>query len=139
AGERTAADRVAAARELVESTGKVPILARDVPGFAWNRLQLALIRESVKLVEEGIVAGEQADRVVSAGLARRWRHVGPLATVALGGVETWNEIGRNLTAELSNVAELPDLAAFLPPIADPSGLARRRDEGLMADLGTDFE
>jgi 3-hydroxybutyryl-CoA dehydrogenase len=136
-GERTAPARLAAAFDLVAATGKQPVVVRDVKGFAWNRLQLALIRECVELVRAGIATSEEVDLVVRDGLARRWRRVGPLTTVALGGFDTWNAIGRNLLADLSTASELPDLRGFAPAIDDPAALVRRRDEGLIADLEAD--
>jgi 3-hydroxybutyryl-CoA dehydrogenase len=54
--------------------GKLPIVVRkDVPGFIWNRLQFALVRECVWLVENGVASAEDVDTVMREGLARRWR------------------------------------------------------------------
>ena len=83
--------------------------SRDVPGFVWNRLQFALVRECAWLVEHGVATPEDVDTVVREGLARRWRHVGPLRAIALGGIETWNRSGANIVPELSTALELPDL------------------------------
>ena len=67
--------------------GKLPIVVRrDVPGFIWNRLQFALVRECVWLVENGVASAEDVDTVMREGLARRWRHVGPMRAIALGGI-----------------------------------------------------
>lgn len=134
-GEGTAEESVEAARRLVVGTGRTPIVVRrDVHGFVWNRLQLAILRECVELVRAGVISGEEADLVVREGLARRWRHVGPLETVALGGFDTWNAVGRNVLPDLSTATALPDLSRLVPPLADPAAAAQRRDEGLIADL-----
>jgi 3-hydroxyacyl-CoA dehydrogenase len=136
-GEQTTDATVAEATRLVEETGKTPlVLERDVRGFAWNRLQLAVLREGARLVEEGVVTSEGVDQIMREGLARRWRHVGPLAAVALGGVDTWNEIARNVLPDLSTAQELDDLRGVLPRLDDPAAVVARRDEGLIADLDT---
>ena len=109
AGEDSAARRVAEARDLVVAVGKDPIvLARDVEGSVWSRLQLAMVRECAHLVDEGVISQEGVDEVVREGLARRWRHVGPLRALVLGGLDTWNALARNIAPELSNADELPD-------------------------------
>ncbi len=49
--------------------GKEPVhVERDVPGFIWNRLQAALLRESLWLVGEGVATPETVDRIVRSGL-----------------------------------------------------------------------
>jgi 3-hydroxybutyryl-CoA dehydrogenase len=131
-----------AARETVDRVvqwlrrlGKRPVLVeRDVPGFIWNRLQFALLRECVWLVENGVATPETVDDVVRNGLARRWRHVGPFQAIALGGVETWNRSGANLVPELSTERRLPDLAALAPRDGSLDEVAARRDEALAREL-----
>ena len=111
AGERTAPNTVAFAQETLAALGKVPVLVRrDVPGFLWNRLQFALVRECVWLIEHGVASAEDVDTVMREGLARRWRRVGPLRAIALGGIDTWNRAGRSIVPELSAARELPDFA-----------------------------
>jgi 3-hydroxybutyryl-CoA dehydrogenase len=133
AGEQTSAGCVAAVRELLIGLGKRPVLVRrDVPGFVWNRLQFALVRECVWLVENGVADPEEVDEVVRSGLARRWRQVGPLRSIALGGVETWNRAAENVVASLSTAPVLPDLGRFA--VTPGSADAARRDAGLAAEL-----
>ncbi len=131
-----------AAREVVERVvallrqlGKRPVLVRrDVPGFIWNRLQFALLRECVWLVENGVASPGTVDDVVRQGLARRWRHVGPFQAIALGGVETWNRSAANLVAELSTAPSLPDLSALATSNGDLEEVAARRDRALAREL-----
>lgn len=135
AGARTSPATVAFARDTVASLGKRPVVVhRDVPGFVWNRLQFALVRECVWLVEHGVVAAEDVDTVVQEGLARRWRHVGPLRAIALGGIDTWNRSGGNIVPELSTSAELPDLAGIALAGGDLAQDAARRDAALAGEL-----
>src|SRR5271165_904230 len=91
AGQATAEMTVSSLRALADLMGKSPIVAhRDVPGFVWNRLQLALLREALWLVEQGVADIATVDAAVSDGLAPRWLAAGPFATVDLGGGDTWS-------------------------------------------------
>jgi 3-hydroxyacyl-CoA dehydrogenase len=59
-------------------------------GFVFNRLQGALLREAYCLVRDGVITPIDLDRVVTAGLGRRWGVLGPFATADLntrGGLE----------------------------------------------------
>lgn len=115
--------------------GKLPIVVRrDVPGFIWNRLQFALVRECAWLVENGVASAEDVDTVMREGLARRWRRVGPMRAIALGGLDTWNRSGRNIVPELSTVSELPDLYGIAIMGGDLAGDADVRDAALAREL-----
>jgi 3-hydroxyacyl-CoA dehydrogenase len=135
AGAQTSPATVALARDTLASLGKLPVVVqRDVPGFVWNRLQFALVRECVWLVENGVAAKEDVDTVLREGLARRWRRVGPLRAIALGGIETWNRSGANIVRELSAATELPDLAGIALTGGDLAQDAARRDAALAREL-----
>jgi 3-hydroxybutyryl-CoA dehydrogenase len=134
AGLRTDPAVVERMASTLSELGKLPVLVeRDVPGFVWNRLQLALVREALWLVEHGVASPETVDTVVREGLARRWRHVGPFAIAALGGVETWLRIGENLLPELSTAADLAGLDRHVA-LDDPEAAAAVRDEALLGEL-----
>jgi 3-hydroxybutyryl-CoA dehydrogenase len=136
AGERTDPAVVERVRETLAALGKRPVVVlRDVPGFVWNRLQLALLRECVWLVENGVVPPEVVDEVVRDGLARRWRHVGPFEAVALGGVATWERVGANLLPELSAATTLSALGELAPGNTEElAAAAGRRDRALAREL-----
>jgi 3-hydroxyacyl-CoA dehydrogenase len=135
AGERTSTETLEFARETVASIGKLPIVVhRDVPGFVWNRLQFALVRELTWLVDHDVATAEDIDTVVREGLARRWRRVGPLRSIALGGIDTWNRSGRNIVPKLSTEQELPDLSEIAITGGDLAADAEARDAALAADL-----
>ncbi|GAA5075256.1 3-hydroxyacyl-CoA dehydrogenase NAD-binding domain-containing protein [Streptomyces similanensis] len=86
AGGRTSPDAVREAVEFFESVGRVPVVLRKpVLAFAANRLQSALLRESVHLVREGVVSLEELDRVVTHSIGLRWATVGPFLAFHLGG------------------------------------------------------
>jgi 3-hydroxybutyryl-CoA dehydrogenase len=115
--------------------GKRPVLVRDVPGFAWNRLQMAVLREAVSLVENGVASPATVDEILTHGLARRWRYIGFFQAIALGGVGTWEKTAGNLLPLISSATTIPDLRGMLPN-ADTTlaAAAERRDDGLAKDL-----
>ncbi|MGI9254453.1 MAG: 3-hydroxyacyl-CoA dehydrogenase family protein [Thermomicrobiales bacterium] len=125
--------------EALRAMGKRPVVAeRDVPGFVWNRMQLALLREAVWLVEQGVASPETVDQIVREGLARRWRYTGPFQTAALGGAATFERIANNLWPEISAETELANLRQWLPgEPGDLGELRARRDRGLVQDLLND--
>jgi 3-hydroxybutyryl-CoA dehydrogenase len=135
AGEQTSGERIDAACALVASAGKTPVVVqRDVHGFVWNRLQLAVIRESVRLIQDGVLSSEDVDAIVRHGLARRWRRDGPLQTMAREGPDTWNELAASLVADLSVAPELPDLTAFAVQGEETAEEVRARDDALIHEL-----
>lgn len=131
-------ERIAA---TLREMGKRPVLVeREVPGFLWNRLQLALLREAVWLVEQGVASPAAVDEVVRDGLARRWRYTGPFATAALGGAETFERIAANLFPVLSRAERLDDLARWVDASPEEMQRAREeRDRGLRRDLAAEGE
>lgn len=136
AGPRSDRARVEALAGVLRGLGKRPVIVeRDVPGFVWNRLQLALLREALWIAENGVAAPETVDEIVRDGLARRWRHTGPFETAALGGVETFERVAANLFAELSRADRADGLGRFVPrEAARLAALRERRDRALAAEL-----
>jgi 3-hydroxybutyryl-CoA dehydrogenase len=89
--------------ELMETVGKEPVrVLKDVPGFLGNRLQHALWREAISLVEKGIADPEDIDRVVKYGFGLRLPFVGPLETADLAGLDLVYDIHQYLFSDLEN-------------------------------------
>ncbi len=136
AGSSTPPEALRLVLELLRAIGKRPVLLeREVPGFLWNRLQSALLRECLWLVDQGVASPQAIDEVVRDGLARRMRLTGPFETVALGGAATFEAIAANLFSTLSNAEDGSGFAGRLP--ADPAELAAlrtRRDNALAHEL-----
>jgi len=104
-GEGTADAAMDLACALAVRIGRVPIrVEKDVPGFLWNRLQLALVREALHVVEQGIAGPEAVDQAITAGLGLRWAAVGPLRLMDLGGLGTFHAIADYLYRDLSATA-----------------------------------
>lgn len=138
-GEQTTDAVVETMTDTLRGLGKRPVVVeRDVPGFVWNRLQLALLREAVWIVERGVASPETVDEIVRDGLARRWRYTGPFQTAALGGAATFERIADNLWPVLSRQRHLRDLRQWLDERPETTNAVReRRDAGLAADLRAD--
>ena len=140
-GDETAEAVVAEMTATLRALGKRPVLVdRDVQGFAWNRLQLALLREAVWLVENGVASPATVDEIVRDGLARRWRYTGPFQTAALGGAATFERVANLLWPALSTATSLENLRQWLDESLETTGsLREQRDHGLAADMRADRE
>ena len=87
-GDGTDEQAIATMKRFYEALGKVPVvLKKPVPGHIANRLAMALWREAVDLVVQGIASVEDVDKAVSAGPGLRWAVMGPHMIYNLGGGE----------------------------------------------------
>ena len=87
-GEHTDPQVTAWAAEFYEHIGKSVItMDREVPGFIANRLQEALWREALHMVDNGEATVEQIDRSITDGPGLRWPFQGPMLTFHLAGGE----------------------------------------------------
>lgn len=94
-----------ATRALLEGIGKAPVrVEKDVPGFIGNRLQHALWREAISLVERGICSAEAVDLVVKSSFGRRLAVLGPLENADLVGTDLTLDIHENVLSDLENRA-----------------------------------
>ncbi|WP_410593773.1 3-hydroxyacyl-CoA dehydrogenase NAD-binding domain-containing protein [Amycolatopsis sp. lyj-23] len=85
-GERTSEESVEKAVGFYAALGRTPVVERkEMPGFVGNRLQNALSREAIYLVEQGVVTPEDLDKVITNSLGIRWATVGPFLGSHLGG------------------------------------------------------
>jgi 3-hydroxybutyryl-CoA dehydrogenase len=87
-GETTSDATVARTMALLKDVGKLPVhVRRDVPGFVANRLQHALWREAMALVQDGVCDAETVDLCVKNSFGLRLPVMGPLETADLGGLD----------------------------------------------------
>jgi 3-hydroxyacyl-CoA dehydrogenase len=85
-GAKTSPDAVQRAMEFYASIGKKPILLRkELPGHVANRLQAALYREMLYLIEQGVLSVEDTDAAVCYGPGLRWGVMGQSLQWHLGG------------------------------------------------------
>lgn len=94
---------MAAVTNLLKDAGKTPVrVEKDVPGFIGNRLQHALWREAISLVERGICDAESVDMVVKASFGRRLAVLGPLENADLVGTDLTLDIHDTVLADLEH-------------------------------------
>lgn len=85
-GAKTSPDAIEAAMAFYRSIGKRAIrLRKEVPGHVSNRLQSALYREVLYLIDQGVLSVADADDAVSWGPGLRWGIMGPSLQFHLGG------------------------------------------------------
>ncbi|MDR1977962.1 MAG: 3-hydroxyacyl-CoA dehydrogenase family protein [Synergistaceae bacterium] len=113
-GKSTAEETVEAVREVALSVHRHPVTVRGDPrGFLLNRLQYAVLREALHLVENGYASVKDVDDVMKYGLGMRYACIGPFETVDLGGLDTFYRVGSYLFADLSDVKDVPEPLAAL--------------------------
>jgi carnitine 3-dehydrogenase len=77
---------VAWAEKFYTRTGKVCLtMDREVPGFVGNRLQEALWREALHMIDSGQATVQQIDDAITYGPGLRWAQMGPMLTFHLAG------------------------------------------------------
>lgn len=85
-GAKTSEAVIERTMSFYASIGKKPIrLRKAVSGHVGNRLQLALYREILYLIQQGVISVEDADIAVSYGPGLRWAVMGPSLQWHLGG------------------------------------------------------
>ncbi len=94
-GQQTRTDVVQQTAAFMRAVGQKPVVLNTfVPGFLLNRLQVALLREAINLVQQGVADTEAIDAVVQHGLGLRWALLGPFGvanTNADGGIREYLE------------------------------------------------
>ncbi|MBI3630137.1 MAG: 3-hydroxyacyl-CoA dehydrogenase family protein [Candidatus Rokubacteria bacterium] len=115
-GAKTSEETMRATVTLAQRIGRRPFrVERDTPGFLWNRLQMALVREAVHIVEQGVATPEDVDEAMRWGLALRWTAVGPFQIMDLAGLTTFRAVASYVYPDLSSASKphalLEDLIA----------------------------
>ena len=125
--EATSTESVDAMVELLNAVGKTAVrVDKDVPGFIGNRLQHALWREAISLVEHGICSAEAVDAVVKASFGRRLAVLGPLENADLVGTDLTLAIHQNV---LRHIKQAPGPSPYLRALVDGGKLGMKSGEG----------
>jgi 3-hydroxyacyl-CoA dehydrogenase len=147
-GAETSDETVDRTAAFVEAVNREPIrVERDVPGFVWNRIQFAVLRECTHLVSEGVASLPDVERAVRDGYALRTAVVGPFETADLAGLDLFRSIAANLYPHLSDAdgtgplfeerlaagrGGVADGAGFHEYDASEAAVVRRRNERVAA-------
>lgn len=69
--------------DFMESIGQKPIICKEIYGYVLNRMQLAVQKEALYMIQEDICSVEAVERAITDGVGMRWPFTGPLATEEL--------------------------------------------------------
>jgi len=112
---------------LHKAAGKTPVhVKKDVPGFVGNRLQHALWREAIALVEHGICDAETVDAVIKASFGRRLAVLGPLENADLVGTDLTLAIHQTV---LPDIEQRPAPSPYLEALVAKGKLGFKSGEG----------
>lgn len=147
-GDRTSDRTMDRISEFVEDVDRRPItVEKDVPGFVWNRIQNAVIRECVHLLEEDVASIEDINAAVRDGYARRTSVIGPFETMDIAGVDQFRTVADHLYPHLCATTTVHETfdellasgrsgidagAGFLEYDEPSEAIVRRRDARLSA-------
>jgi 3-hydroxybutyryl-CoA dehydrogenase len=113
--------------QLHAAAGKKPAhVKKDVPGFIGNRLQHALWREAIALVEQGICDAETVDTVIKAAFGRRLAVLGPLENADMVGTDLTLAIHQTV---LPAIDSRPGPSPYLEKLVKDGKLGFKSGEG----------
>ncbi len=130
-GAKTSPEYLQRAMAFYASIGKKPILLKkEIPGHVANRLQVALFKEVLYLIEQDVLSVADADAAVSWGPGLRWGIMGPSLQFHLaGGAGGIKHFFEGVFAGLT-----PLLSALGNPQVTPE-LKQKVTEGVLAEAG----
>ena len=112
---------------LLNAAGKTAVeVKKDVPGFVGNRLQHALWREAISIVEQGICDAEMVDMVVKASFGRRLPVLGPLENADMVGTDLTLAIHQQV---LPHIDATPSPSPFLEKLVAEGKIGFKTGEG----------
>ncbi len=105
-GEKTSSETMDIITKFIEKLDKVPVrMEKECLGFIGNRLQLALLREALYIVEKGWAKVEEVDKAVEYGFGRRLPVTGPIKSADMGGLDIFYNISEYLFEDLCDSKE----------------------------------
>jgi 3-hydroxypropionate dehydrogenase (NADP+) len=117
-GKQTSRETLIAASDLMKKMGKIPVLLkREVPGYIVNRLQAALLREAMSLVDKDIASAEEVDKAFCTGIGLRHPIMGPFLRIHLAGkgverfIENYSESYRYRWETMATWTSIPPSVA----------------------------
>jgi 3-hydroxypropionate dehydrogenase (NADP+) len=117
-GEQTSRETLIASYDFMKRLGKIPVLLkREVAGYIVNRLQAALLREAIDLVDKDVVSAEDVDKAFCMGIGLRDPIVGPFLRIHLAGdgverfIENYSQSYRYRWETMETWTSIPPSAA----------------------------
>ena len=108
--EQSSDAAIAKMMELLRFSGKEPVhVKKDIPGFVGNRMQHALWREAIALINDGVCSPEGIDKVVKNSFGLRMPILGPIENADLVGLDLTLDIHNVILASLNNDVHPADI------------------------------
>ena len=113
-GEQTSDETTVTTYDFLDRIGKTPVrLNQELPGFLVNRVQVAMFREVLDLLDRNVASPEQIDRAIRGSAGMRLAALGPLAIIDFAGWDVTSRVYQNLVPDLRCDHELPERVAKL--------------------------
>lgn len=115
--------------ELYRRAGKKPVLVRkDIPGFLANRIQHALMREAMDLIDRGIATPQDVDTAVRYSFGFRYAAAGPVLQKEISG---WDSMARAAEEIYPSLTNTPKLAKCVADNIDAGKTGMKAGSGFM--------
>lgn len=122
---------------LFESLGReVIILNKVIEGFIVNRLQYAMLREAIHLIEQGVASAEDIDRTLLTSIGPRYSSIGLFEHMENGGLDLVAYIQKYLNPTLCNETSVQ--ASLMEKVA-AGNLGSRTGKGFLDWSKKDLE
>ena len=126
-GPETSDETIATTAGLFTRLGKRPVvLQKESLGFIGNRMQFALLREAISIVQQGIATPQDVDEVVKTSFGRRLAVAGPFEVFDLAG---WDTISHIIDQLFPVIESSPDSPALI------DDKVKRGELGVKSGLG----
>ena len=108
--EKTSDETITTVCNLLKKVGKRPVvIQREVAGFIGVRLQAALLREAVSIVQKGVASPQDVDTVIKNSFGRRLAVAGVFEVSDLAGWDIVISVNENLLPDLDRSTEVSPL------------------------------
>lgn len=109
-GDESSDESCLCVMDICRKLGRKPVLVKkDALGFIGNRIQMALQREVMNILEQGIATPEDIDAVMKYGPGARWALYGPCEIADLAGLDIMASVSSYLFKDLSNAQNVPNV------------------------------
>lgn len=116
--------------EMYRRAGKKPVLVRkDIPGFLANRIQHALMREAMALIDSGIATPQDVDTAVRYSFGFRYAAAGPVLQKEISG---WDSMARAAAEIYPSLSNTPILARCVADNIDQGKNGMKSGQGFMS-------
>ena len=107
-GKKTSLVTIQMTLDLLSQIGKLPVhLKKEIPGFLINRIQIAMLREILDLLDRGVADAKEIDQAVKGSIGLRLAASGPLEVIDFAGLDVTGSTFENLVGEIRSDQQLP--------------------------------